>query len=82
MHPIIMHDLIKARTSDLHRQAGRAALGRAARRARHAPDTKSGSLMPAHATAELVRRMLTLLGARRPERYPVPASPVGPERPG
>ena len=37
MHPIILHDLVKARTSELHRQAGRDALGLAARRARHAP---------------------------------------------
>ena len=37
MHPIILHDLAKARTSDLHRQAERDALSLAARRARHAP---------------------------------------------
>jgi hypothetical protein len=79
MHPIIMHDLIKARTSDLHCQAERHALGRAARRA---PAKKSRPFMPAHATAELIRRVLTLLGARRPERYPVPAKAVQPRRPG
>ena len=33
MHPIIMSDLVKARTADLHRQAERDALGRAARSA-------------------------------------------------
>ena len=82
MHPIIMHDLIKARTSDLRRQAECDALGRAARRARPAPATKSRPFMPAHATAELIRRVLTLLGARRPGRYPVPASPVRSGRPG
>jgi hypothetical protein len=81
MHPIIMHDLIKARTSDLHRQAECHALSRAVRRARPAPANKSRPFMPAHATAELIRRVLTLLGARRPERYPVPASPVRPGRP-
>ena len=37
MHPIIMGNLVKARTSDLHRQAERDALGRAARRTRQAP---------------------------------------------
>ena len=37
MHPIILHDLTKARTSDLHRQAETAALSLAARRARQAP---------------------------------------------
>ena len=82
MHPIILHDLTKARTSDLHRQAERDALSRAARRARQAPTQKSTSFMPAHATAELIRRVLTLLGARRPERYPVPAKAVRPGRPG
>lgn len=82
MHPIITRDLIKARISDLHRQAERHALGLAARRARQAPTQKSGPLMPAHAVAELIRRVLTLLGTRRPERYPVSASPVRPGRPG
>ena len=37
MHPIILHDLAKAHTSDLHRQAERDALSLAARRARQAP---------------------------------------------
>ena len=70
MHPIILHDLTKAHTSDLHRQAGRHALRRAARRARQAPATKSTPFMPAHTTAELIRRVLTLLGARRPSQAP------------
>jgi hypothetical protein len=68
MHPIIMHDLVQARTDDLHRQAGRDTLSRAARRARHAPAETSAPFTPAHTTAELIRRVLTLLGARRPER--------------
>ena len=37
MHPIIMHDLVKTHTSDLHRQAEHDALSLATRRARHAP---------------------------------------------
>lgn len=82
MHPIILHDLTKARTSDLHRRADRDALSRAARRARPAPAKKSTPFMPAHTTAELIRRVLTLPGARRPERYPVPAKAVQPGRPG
>ena len=82
MHPIILHDLAKARTSDLHRQAETAALSRAARRARQAPAKHSPPFLPAHTTAELIRRVLTLLGARRPERYPVPAKAVQPRRPG
>jgi hypothetical protein len=65
MHPIIMHELVKARTSDLHRQAERDALGLAARRARQAPAKRSTPFMPAHTTAALIRRVLTLLGARR-----------------
>ena len=36
MHPAIHHDLAQARIADLHRQAQRDALARAARRARHA----------------------------------------------
>ena len=82
MHPTILHDLTKAHTSDLHRQAERDALSRAARRARHAPAKNSTPFLPAHTTAQLIRRVLTLLGARRPERYPVPAKAVQPRRPG
>jgi hypothetical protein len=70
MHPIIMHDLVKAHTSDLHRQAERDALGRAARRARQAPAKRSTPFMPAHTTAELIRRVLTLLGVRKPSQAP------------
>ncbi len=75
MHPIILHDLTKAHTSDLHRQAERDALSLAARRARQAPARQaparhSAPFMPAHTTAELIRRVLTLLGARRPSQAP------------
>jgi hypothetical protein len=70
MHPIILHDLTKARTSDLHRQAETDALSLAGRRARQAPAQKSTSFIPAHATTELIRRVLTLLGARRPSQAP------------
>ena len=81
MHPIISRDLMKARTSDLHRQAERDALSRAARRARHAPARHSTPVMPPHRTAGLLRRVLTLLGARLPGPYPVPATPGRPGRP-
>jgi hypothetical protein len=81
MHPIIMHDLVKAHTSDLHRQAGRDTLRRDARRARQTPAKQSTPFMPAHTTAELIRRVLTLPGAHRPRRYPVPAEPVQPGSP-
>jgi hypothetical protein len=70
MHPIVLHDLIKARTSGLRRQAGRDALSLAARRARHAPARKSTPFMPVHTTAELIRRVLTVLGGRRPSQAP------------
>jgi hypothetical protein len=70
MHPTILHDLAKAHTSDLHRQAGTDALSRAARRARHAPAKNSTPFLPAHTTAVLVRRVLTVLGARRPSQAP------------
>jgi hypothetical protein len=70
MHPTILHDLAKAHISDLHRQAGTDALSVAARRARQAPATKNTPFMPAHTTAELIRRVLTLLGARRPSQAP------------
>jgi hypothetical protein len=75
MHPITLHDLIKDQTRGLHRQAGRDALSLAARRARPAPGARrarpapaktSTPFMPAHPTGELIRRMLTVLGARRP----------------
>jgi hypothetical protein len=72
MHTIIQHDLVQAHTDELHRQAGRDTLSLAARRARHAPAKTSTPFTPAHTTAELIRRVLTLLGARRPER-PRPA---------
>ena len=81
MHPIILHDLTKAHTSDLHRQAERDALASRPPRPASAGQ-KSTPFMPAHTTAELIRRVLTLLGARRPERYPVPAKAVQPGRPG
>jgi hypothetical protein len=70
MHPIILHDLTKARTSDLHRQAGRDTLSRAARRGRQAPAKHSAPFMPAHTTAALIRRALTPLGACRPSQAP------------
>ncbi len=70
MHATILHDLTKAHISDLHRQAETDALSLAARRARQAPAKKSTPFMPAHTTAELVRRVLTLLGARRPSQAP------------
>jgi len=82
MHPSISRELMKARISDMHRQAECDALSRAARRARHAPAKQSTLFMPGHTAAALIRRVFTLLGARRPGRSPVPANPVQPGRPG
>ena len=70
MHSTILHDLTKAHTSDLHRQAERDALSRAAHRARHAPAKHSTPFLTAHTTAQLIRRVLTVLGARRPSHAP------------
>ena len=82
MHPIITHDLTKAHTSDLHRQAERDTLRRDARRARQTAAKQGTPFMPAHTIAKLIRRVLRLPGARRPEHYRVPAEPVQPGRPG
>ena len=83
MHPMVLHDLAKARTSatctarpDATRWAEPPAAPGKRRRKQGTP------FMPAQRTAELIRRVLTLLGARRPERYPVPAKAVRPGRPG
>jgi Flp pilus assembly protein TadB len=65
MHPDILRDLAKAHTSDLHRQAERGALSGAARRARHASAKQGTPFMPAHPTAEFIRLVPTLPGARR-----------------
>ena len=73
---------LEGMANDLHRQAECHVLGRAARRARQAPAKQGTPFMPAHITAELIRRVLALLDARRPGRYPVPANPVRPGRPG
>ena len=70
MHPIITRDLMKARITDLHRQAEREALALAACRARRAPIKQNAHFMPSHVIAELTLRMLTLLGARRPSPAP------------
>ena len=70
MHPIVLHDLIKARTSALRSQAGREALSPAARRPQQASAKKSTPVMSADTTAELIRRVLTVLAARRPSQAP------------
>jgi hypothetical protein len=65
MHPGIHHEIAQARIADLHRQAERDALALAACRTRRAPAKQNAHFMPSHVIAELTRRVLTLLGARR-----------------
>jgi hypothetical protein len=63
MHPLTSYELAKTRAADLHRQAQRDALARAARRARRARTHRPGHPAPAHPAAA-VRRLLAALGAR------------------
>ena len=70
MPAIIAHDLVKAHISDLHRQAGRDALSRAGRRARRARARQGTPFMLARRIVSLIRRVLTLLGARKPSQAP------------
>ena len=57
----INYELAKARIADLHHQAQRDALARAARRARRARPHQSGHPVPA---SPFGRRVLAMLGAR------------------
>jgi hypothetical protein len=61
MYPASSYELAKTRVADLHRQAQRDALARAARRARRARPHQSGHPPPA---LPFGRRVLALLGAR------------------
>ena len=62
MHPIISYELAKARIAEMHSQARRDALARAARQARRERTHQPGYPAPAHPSA--VRRLLAALGAR------------------
>jgi hypothetical protein len=62
MYPTSSYELAKTRVADLHRQARRDALARAARRARRARTNRPGH--PAPARPATVRRLLAALGAR------------------
>jgi hypothetical protein len=61
MHPLSSYELARARVADLHHQAQRDALARAARRARRARPHQPGHPVPA---LPFGRRVLALLGAR------------------
>ena len=62
MHPTLSCELAKARIADMHRQAQRDALARAARRARHRRPYQPALRIHAAVT----RRLLSVLGARAP----------------
>jgi hypothetical protein len=62
MYPLSSYQLAKTRAADLHRQARRDALARAARQARRARTHQPGHPAPTHPAT--VRRLLAALGAR------------------
>jgi hypothetical protein len=63
MHPIIHGELAKARIADLHRQAERDRMARAARFARRTHDRH---FMPGHLAAVLACRVLAVVAAHSP----------------
>jgi hypothetical protein len=67
MHPIMHYDLAKARIADLHQQAERDRMARAARLAR---TDGSRLLAPAHHAMALARRALAVLRGRGLQNYP------------
>ena len=70
MHPTILHDLAKAHTSDLHRQA-ETRRAEPSRPPRPASAGQAQHAFPARShDRQLIRRVLTLLGARRPSQAP------------
>lgn len=68
MNPIIHQKLITARIVELHRQAARGRMARAATQARRAR-TDNGSA-PARTVTVLARLVIAVLGARSPQREP------------
>ena len=62
MDPTLSHELAKARIADLHRQAQRDTLARAARKARRARTHRPGH--PPTGYPAVIRRLLTALGTR------------------
>jgi hypothetical protein len=65
MHPAIYHDLVQARIADLHRQAQRDALARAASRSRRAQRRHGAHRVPGLRVV-VAGRVLAVLGARSP----------------
>jgi hypothetical protein len=69
MHPIMGYEANKARIADLHRQAERDRMARAALAARKNSNTLQA---PAHQAAALARRVLAVLGGHRLRPSPAP----------
>jgi len=61
MHPLIAHEVAKARIADWHRQAERDRLARAARLTGRKPHRH---FAPGHLTAVLARRLRAVLASR------------------
>jgi hypothetical protein len=75
MHPALSSELGKARMADMHRQAQRDALVRAARRARRRRQDQP-TLPTLKIRAALTRRLLTVLRTRTPAGRPAPPGPA------
>lgn len=81
MHPTIHYEIAKARTADMHRQAERDRIARAAKQSGPARSDRSWPAMFGYLAGNLARRVLTALGARRPRstsRQPAQVPPVTP----
>jgi len=64
MHPIMHDELNKARIADLHRQAERDRLARAAAQARRTPREHGKDPVGGRSARVFARRLLIILGAR------------------
>jgi len=63
MHPLITHEIARARIDDLQRDAQRQGLARAAREAKRARRPEPAHRQPQRRSV-LARRVIALLGAR------------------
>ena len=70
MNPIIHQGLITARIAELHRQAARGRMARAATQARRARTDNGSARAPARTVTVLARLVIAVLGARSPQREP------------
>jgi hypothetical protein len=70
MNPIIQQELITARIAELHRQAARGRMARAATQARRARTENGSARAPARTVTVLGRFVIAVLGARSPQQEP------------